>query len=146
MRFFFYGTLIAGSANPVAARVHARLRDEGPATARGSLHAIGEAEGWYPAMLAGAAPVHGRLYAVAPGFDEADLAALDGWEDFAPADPAGSLYVRATIIVADAEGTFHEAQAYVFNAALPPGALAIPDGDFAAWITREGLRPYGALS
>lgn len=146
MRFFFYGTLIAGNANPIAMRVHACLRDEGPATARGTLHALGEPEGWYPVMLAGAAPVHGRLYSAAPGFGEADLAALDAYEDFDPTNPAGSLYLRTTIVVADAAAGFHEAQAYVFNGSLPPGALAIPDGDFAAWIAREGLRPYGAVS
>lgn len=146
MRFFFYGTLIAGNAHPVATRVHACLRDLGPATARGALHALGEAEGWYPIMLAGAGTVHGRLYAAAPGFGEADLAALDAYEDFDPANPACSLYLRSTIVVADADSGFHEAQAYVFNGPLPAGALAIPDGDFAAWITREGLRPYGALS
>ena len=146
MRFFFYGTLIAGNAHPVAERVHACLHDQGPATARGALYAIGESAGWYPILLAGAATVHGRLYAAAPGFGAADLAALDAYEDFDPADPAGSLYVRATIVVADADGAFHEAQAYSFNRALPPGALPIPEGDFPAWIAREGLRPYGAPS
>ena len=37
MRFFFYGTLIAGNDNPVAARAHGLLRDLGPATARGGI-------------------------------------------------------------------------------------------------------------
>lgn len=143
MRFFFYGTLIAGSGNPVAAAVHARLRDLGPATARGALYAIGEIEGWYPIMLAGAGAVHGRLYEIAPGFGETDLAQLDAYEDFDPADPARSLYLRATIVVADAQGVLLEAQTYSFNGPLPAGALPIPDGDFSAWIAREGLRPYG---
>jgi gamma-glutamylcyclotransferase (GGCT)/AIG2-like uncharacterized protein YtfP len=145
MRFFFYGTLIAGSGNPVAMAAHALLRDLGPATARGALYAVGEAEGWYPVLLSGAGAVHGRLYEAAPGFAETDLAALDAYEDFDPADPAGSLYVRATIVATDTAGVFHEAQAYSFNRQLPPGAQAIADGDFCAWIAREGLRPYGAV-
>jgi gamma-glutamylcyclotransferase (GGCT)/AIG2-like uncharacterized protein YtfP len=146
MRFFFYGTLIADSDNPVAAAAHALLRDLGPATARGALYGVGEAEGWYPVLLWGASAVHGRLYEAAPGFGETDLAALDAYEDFDPADPAGSLYIRSTIVVTDAGGTFREAQAYNFNRQLPPGAQAIPDGNFRAWIAREGLRPYGAVS
>ena len=146
MQFFFYGTLIGGSDNPVAAAAHALLRDLGPATARGALYAVGEAEGWYPVLLSGAGAVHGRLYEAAPGFGEADLAALDAYEDFDPADPAGSLYIRSTILVTAVDGAFREAQAYGFNGQLPPGAQAIPDGDFRAWILREGLRPYGAVS
>lgn len=146
MRFFFYGTLIAGSDNPVAAAAHARLRDLGPATARGALHAVGTADGWYPILLPGPGTVHGRLYEAAPGFDEADLSALDAYEEFAPSDPAGSLYVRRTIIATDAGSTPHEAQAYSFNRPLPPGVQPIADGDFCAWIVREGLKPYGATS
>lgn len=147
MRFFFYGTLIAGSDNPVTAAAHALLRDRGPATARGTLLAVCDAaEGCYPILLSGAGPVHGRLYEAAPGFGEADLAALDAYEEFDPADPAGSLYLRGTILVTDAEGAFHEAQAYSFNGLPPSGAQPIADGDFSAWLTREGLKPYGAAS
>jgi len=146
MRFFFYGTLIAGSGNPAEEAAHALLRDLGPATARGALYAVGEAEGWYPVLLSGAGAVHGRLYEAAPGFGETDLAALDAYEDFDPADPAGSLYIRAAIVVTDSNDAFREAQAYSFNRPLPPGAQAIADGDFTAWIAREGLPPYGAVS
>lgn len=144
MRFFFYGTLIMSSGNPVAAAAHARLRDLGPATARGALHAIDEGEGWYPVLVAGAGPVHGRLYEAAPGFGEADLAALDVYEEFDPAHPAASPYMRGTIVVADADGAFHQAQAYSFNHPLPPGAQAIADGDFHAWLAREGVASYGS--
>jgi gamma-glutamylcyclotransferase (GGCT)/AIG2-like uncharacterized protein YtfP len=144
MRFFFYGTLIAGSENRVARTVHAQLRDLGPATASGALHAVATPEGWYPVLLPGVAPVHGRLYETAPGFGEADLAALDAWEDFDATDPAGSLYIRATLIVADADEATHEAQGYRFNRPLPAGTRLIEDGDFRAWIAREGRRPYGA--
>jgi gamma-glutamylcyclotransferase (GGCT)/AIG2-like uncharacterized protein YtfP len=146
MRFFFYGTLIAGSDNLLAAAAHTLLRDCGPALARGALHAVEDAEGWYPVLLSGASLVHGRLYETIPGFGEAELAAIDAWEDFDPADPAGSPYVRGTIVVADAAGGFHEAHAYTYNRPLPPSAQPIADGDSRAWIAREGLKPYGAAS
>jgi gamma-glutamylcyclotransferase (GGCT)/AIG2-like uncharacterized protein YtfP len=146
MRFFFYGTLIAGSGNAVATAAHRRLHDLGPATARGALYAVGEAAGWYPILLPGSAHVHGRLYAVTAYFGAADLAALDAWEDFDPADPAGSLYRRVTLPVTDAGGATGEAQAYRFNGAAPPEALAIPGGDFHAWVQHTGRRPFGAPS
>ena len=65
-------------------------------TATGRLYAIPDPAGWYPAFIpdpAGAA-VHGMVHAAGPGFAQADLAALDAYEDYRPADPAGSLYLR----------------------------------------------------
>lgn len=131
LRFFFYGTLIGGGPPEVRGAV-GRLRDLGPARAPGSLHAIADPEGWYPALVAGEGSVAGRLFEAAPDFSAADLAELDAYEDF---DPAGSLYLR----VALADGT----QAYRFNQPLPQASRAIPDGDFAAWIAREGLTAFG---
>lgn len=141
MRFFFYGTLVAGSDNAVAAAAHGLLRDLGPATTPGTLQAVREPQGWYPALLPGAGLVHGRLYAAAAGFGEAELARLDAYEDFDPADPAGSLYLRETI-VATRGGSPVEAQAYRFNQPLPSGARPIADGDFSAWLAREGVSAY----
>jgi gamma-glutamylcyclotransferase (GGCT)/AIG2-like uncharacterized protein YtfP len=146
MRFFFYGTLIAGSGNRVAGEAHARLRDLGAATVAGALHAVGDPLGWYPVLLPGAGTVHGRLYATEPGFDAADLARLDAWEDCDPGDPAASLYRREAIAVTDADGARCEAQCYRYNRALPAGARPIGDGDFRPWLRRVGLRAYGAGS
>lgn len=142
MRFFFYGTLIAGSGNPAATAAHALLRELGPATTEGHLHAIPDPLGWYPALLPGAGTVHGRLYEAAPGFGEAELARLDAYEDFDPADSSESLYLREMIGLSGGG----EAQAYRFNQPLPPAARPIPGGDFRAWLAREGLKPYGAVS
>lgn len=144
MRFFFYGTLIAGSGNAVAAAAHALLRDLGPATASGALHAVPDPAGWYPALLPGAGIVHGRLYAAAGRFDAAALARLDAYEDFDPAAPDGSLYVREIVTVARADGLSCTAQAYRFNSALPEGAQPIPGGDFHAWLAERGLEAFGA--
>lgn len=142
LRFFFYGTLIGGGAlgAPVRAAL-TRLRDLGPVRVPGSLHAIPDPQGWYPALLEGAGSVAGRLYEAGPDFSAADLAALDAYEDCDPDDPDVSLYRRQTL----ASGV----QAYLFNPGLPPGARPIPEGDFAAWIAAEDLPVFadqGAVS
>lgn len=62
-RFFFYGTLIAGAA-PVAEPLRgalSKLRELGPAQVSGTIHAIPDPQGWYPAMLAGPGTVAGRI-------------------------------------------------------------------------------------
>jgi gamma-glutamylcyclotransferase (GGCT)/AIG2-like uncharacterized protein YtfP len=142
LRFFFYGTLIAGSGNRVAAATHALLHDLGPATTRGVLHAIEDTEGWYPILLAGDDTVHGRLYEAATGFGARDLAVLDAYEDYDPAEPAGSLYRRVAMAATDADGAAHEAQAYLYNRPVPEATRAVPHGDFHAWLAHEGLRAY----
>lgn len=143
MRFFFYGTLVAGSGNAVARAVHSRLVDLGPATVRGALHAVPDPDGWYPALVSGEGAVHGRLYRAGDGFSAGDLARMDAYEDFDPADPAGSLYVREAMAVLSG-GRELEAQAYRFAVGLPVGSRPIPGGDFAAWLAEHGLRAYGS--
>ena len=138
MLFFFYGTLIAGSANPVARSVHRRLRPLGAATARGHLHAIADTQGWYPALVAGDGVVHGQLYASGPEFSTTDLAALDAFENCDPARPDESDYWRESIVVRDADSRPHHAQAYRWGRALPDGACRIADGDFGGWLAAGG--------
>lgn len=140
--FFFYGTLMAGSDNPVARAVHARLRDAGPATATGALHAVPDSEGWYPALLPGAASVRGHLYEIAPDFTAEDLARADAYENVDPQDEAGSLYRRTEITVDRRDGGAVEAEAYFFNQPLPAGSRSIEDGDFRAWLAREGVPAF----
>jgi len=142
MRFFFYGTLLEGSDNPVARQAHAKLLGLGPATARGTLTAIPDPMGWYPAFLTGPGLVHGRIYAAAGDFDEADLARLDSYEDCHPDRPVESLYIRKSIDVTGADGGHCSAQAYIYNRALPNGARLIPDGNFNAWLERHRLDAY----
>ena len=142
-RFFFYGTLMAGSGNPVASQLHARLHPLGRATVPGALFAILDPQGWYPALLPGEGLVHGTLHAAAADFAEADLAAIDAFEDFAPGNPAASLYCRVALPVSLASGEVSEAQVYCYNRALPEGALAIPGGDFAAFAKSHALPVFG---
>jgi gamma-glutamylcyclotransferase (GGCT)/AIG2-like uncharacterized protein YtfP len=145
MRFFFYGTLLAGSANAVAARIHARLAPLGPASAQGRLYVIADAQGWFPALVEGAGKVRGMLYAAAPAFTAADLAAMDAYEDFDPAAPEASLYLRRTVTVTPDAGMPGEAEVYVWNRALPDGAQLIDDGDFRAWLEGAGLSQFTGL-
>lgn len=142
-RFFFYGTLMAGSGNPVASALHARLHPLGRATVRGALFAIPDPQGWYPVLLPGEGLVHGTLHAAGAGFTAEDLAAIDAFEDFDPADPAASLYCRVALPVSLDSGAVIEAQVYRYNRALPDGALAIVQGDFAAFVRSHGLPVFG---
>lgn len=143
MRFFFYGTLIAGSSNPVAQAVHARLRDLGPARIPGRLHAVADPDGCYPVLSAGKGTVRGRLYEATAEFTAADLAMLDQWEEFDPADRTGSLYLRETIGAIREDGSRTPAAVYRYNRPLPPDAEPIAGGDFIAWLLRRGFDPYG---
>ena len=142
MRFFFYGTLIAGSRNAVAQAVHRNLCDLGPARMAGLLYAIPDAAGWYPALLPGAETVAGRLYEAMATFTTADLVQLDGWEDFDPQQPGTSLYRREILTVYGADDAVSTAQAYRFNRPLPSEALAIAGGDFHAWLEARGAKAY----
>jgi len=143
VRLFFYGTLMQGTCNDVATALHRRLEAGVPATAPGRLYAIPDPAGWYPAFIpdpAGAA-VHGMVHAAGPGFAQADLAALDAYEDYRPADPAGSLYLRRPLTVSSA-GEDIGAQAYIYNAVLPAGARPIACGDFRTFLAAHGLPEF----
>lgn len=142
MRFFFYGTLMAGSRNPVARALHAKLRALGPATTRGSLFAIPDPQGWFPAMLPGEEVVHGALYEALADFDAEDIARIDAYETCDPAHPETSLYRRGHLDITTADGTCHAVQAYHFIQPLPAGAIPIAGGNFTAWQAERGLRAY----
>lgn len=141
MRFFFYGTLLDGSDNPVARAIHALLEPEGPAVATGSLYAVADAAGWFPALLPGSGQVHGRSYRTLAGFSPADLARMDAYEDFDPATPDASLYLRTELPLISG-GT---AQAYLFNQPLPPESQEIPHGDFRRWLAETDRRQFTGL-
>ena len=141
MRFFFYGTLLDGSDNPVAQSIHALLTPEGPAAVRGRLHAIPDGAGWFPALLPGDGLVHGRTFRASASFADADLARMDAYEDFDPAAPDRSLYLRRELELAGGG----VAQAYRFNQPLPEGSLPIPHGDFRRWLDETGADQFTGL-
>ncbi|MFM5908091.1 MAG: gamma-glutamylcyclotransferase [Novosphingobium sp.] len=142
VQFFFYGTLLDGSDNPVARSLHLHLEPAGQAGVAGTLHAIPDPAGWFPAMTPGAGIVHGSLYRTKPGFGEDDLNRMDAYEDCDPENPAASLYRRQAIRLAGC-GTL--VQAYVYNQPLPEGARLIAEGDFRAWLAATGLAPFSGL-
>jgi len=117
---FVYGTLMRELSR------HHYMSDgrfEGEASAKGRLISLGE----YPALLDGAGTVRGELYS----FDDlpVTLDVLDDVENFDPANPEGSEYVRDARRVQRDDGTDLMAWVYVYN--LPPGtAPLIPGGDW----------------
>ncbi len=112
-----------------------------PATTHGALYAIpdyGSAKGttWYPALILTQArfstAVHGTLYD-ASGVE--DIAAIDAFE--------GADYTRQAVPVDGWDGYGEtEADAYVWTADLPEGAVPLPGGNFAEWLAETGRRAY----
>lgn len=145
MRLFFYGTLLAGSVNPVAESIHAKLAPVGPARAAGALWAIPDPLGWFPALVEGEGTVRGMVYEARSDFAAADLAAMDAYEDFDPADPDGSLYLRRALPVAVDGEAPAQAHVYLWNRPLPEGARSIPGGNFRGWLAGEGLTQFTGL-
>jgi gamma-glutamylcyclotransferase (GGCT)/AIG2-like uncharacterized protein YtfP len=117
---FVYGTLMRGLSR------HHYMSDgrlEGEASAKGRLISLGE----YPALLDGAGTVRGELYS----FDDLPVAlhVLDDVENFDPANPEDSEYVRDARRVRRVDGTEISAWVYVYNR-LPGTAPVIPSGDW----------------
>ncbi|WP_343613657.1 gamma-glutamylcyclotransferase family protein [Novosphingobium sp.] len=131
--FFFYGTLMAGIDHPLARVWHTALAEGEKGWAQGRLWAVPDPEGWYPALLPGEGRVTGMLHRPLAIFDVAMLAAMDRYE--------GEAYRRLPITVTLASGAVR-AQAYVWQGALPAGAVALEDGDFAAFLARSGETSY----
>jgi len=107
---FIYGTLHPDRApREIAAAAH-RLTSAGPATIRGHRYDLGE----YPGVvLDPTGPlVAGELFTVP---DAATLAALDAYEDFHPADPANSLFLRVETTATKPDGSLVTCWVYVYN-------------------------------
>jgi len=145
MLFFFYGTLLDGSDNPVAQDVHRLLERIGDATTNGDLVAIPDAQGWFPGLIASEGTVHGALYRSRDQFTPADLARLDAYEDVIPAEPERSLYRRVEREAMLADGSLHMAQIYLFNQPLPSGSQAIAGGSFRRWLAERGESAFSGL-
>lgn len=145
MRFFFYGTLLAGSDNPVAKAIHEKLEPEGPATVCGSLYAIPDTEGWFPALVPGGDEIRGAIYRAGDRFGADDLAQMDRYEDCGPLSDPSSLYRRAEMAAVAKDGSSVRVQVYLFNQPLPKGELPIVSGDFREWLKKAGLPAFGGL-
>lgn len=120
---FVYGTLMRGLSR------HHYMSDghfEGEASIKGRLISLGE----YPALLDGADTVRGELYS----FDDLPVAldVLDDVENFDPANPEGSEYVRDARSVRRDDCTDILAWVYVYNFATGSAPI-IPSGDWRKW-------------
>jgi gamma-glutamylcyclotransferase (GGCT)/AIG2-like uncharacterized protein YtfP len=120
VRVFVYGTLMRGCSR------HHYLSDgrfEGDASADGRLISLGE----YPALIDGAGSIRGELYT----FTDlpAALDVLDEVEDFDPAKPDGSEFVREARRVRRDDGTEILAWLYIYNQRRGSAPI-IPSGDW----------------
>jgi gamma-glutamylcyclotransferase (GGCT)/AIG2-like uncharacterized protein YtfP len=136
VRLFLYGTLMAGQPHPLARRLRAVLGPGEPVVIGGRMFAVPDPLGWYPVVVPGDGIACGMVHR-ADGLDDAMLAALDAYEEVVA---TGAGYRRIEVAVPGVG----PAQAYVWQGALPEGALALEDGDFAAFLACSGRRAFGA--
>jgi gamma-glutamylcyclotransferase (GGCT)/AIG2-like uncharacterized protein YtfP len=131
---FVYGSLRPALAPSSVQPLLERMVPLGPASIPGRLYDLG----LYPAALLDPAAetcILGEVFRLPDA--RAMLAALDAYEDFDPADPAASLYLRVRHPATLADGSQLLCWVYVYTLA-PQNAVLIPDGDYVRWRT---LRP-----
>jgi gamma-glutamylcyclotransferase (GGCT)/AIG2-like uncharacterized protein YtfP len=111
---FLYGTLHPDRAPAEIAQAARRLTLIGPATIRARVYNLGA----YPGAILDrtAPPLPGHLFTV---LDAQTLDALDAYEDFRPASPATSLFLRVPTTATTPDGSRHPCWVYVYNRALP---------------------------
>lgn len=111
---FIYGTLHPECAPAEIAAAARLLTPLGPATIRARLYNLGA----YPGAILDptAPPISGHLFSVP---DAATLAALDAYEDYRPASPASSLFLRVETAATTPDGAHHPCWVYVYNRELP---------------------------
>jgi len=115
---FIYGTLHPDRAPAAIAATARLLKPLGRATIRGRRYELGEYPGVILTDEAGAL-VHGELFLLPdPPQATAVLAKLDAYEDFRPADPAGSLFLRQRTIATLEDGTQRACWVYTYNRAV----------------------------
>jgi gamma-glutamylcyclotransferase (GGCT)/AIG2-like uncharacterized protein YtfP len=109
---FLYGTLLPGLAPPEIALAAVQLRFAAEGFVRGRLYDLGH----YPGAVLDPAAEHrirGALFTLPE--DPAVLRALDAYEEFDPAAPELSQFVRVRTIATLAAGGALECWIYVYN-------------------------------
>jgi gamma-glutamylcyclotransferase (GGCT)/AIG2-like uncharacterized protein YtfP len=107
---FIYGTLHPDRAPAEIASAVRRLVPHARGTIRARLYNLGA----YPGVIldATAAPIPGEVFLVP---EAATLARLDAYEDYRPADPANSLFLREKTVVTFDDGTTQVCWVYTYN-------------------------------
>jgi gamma-glutamylcyclotransferase (GGCT)/AIG2-like uncharacterized protein YtfP len=118
---FLYGTLHPDRAPAEIAAAARRLTLIGPATIRARVYNLGAYPG---AVLENEDEKHDQAAPALPGHlftvpDAETLAALDAYEDFRPASPATSLFLRVETTAATPDGSPHPCYVYVYNRQPP---------------------------
>lgn len=117
---FIYGTLLPGAAPREIAHAAAQLSFAGEGFVRGRLYHLGH----YPGAVldaAGEGRIFGAIFKLPE--DPAVLSALDAYEEFEPARPDVSQFVRMrTMVSLDAGGEL-ECWIYVYNRPVGPEAI-----------------------
>ena len=140
---FFYGVLMPGLVSGRMAELVALLGPPRPATVSGRLFAVPDPRGHYPVMIAaqGAERVSGAVLVPGPQFGAGELAELDAFEGFDPADPAASDYIRDGLHARLADGLTLGAQAYRWNRAIGVDFIPIAHGDFVRYLAESSAQP-----
>jgi len=109
---FVYGTLAPEKAPPEISNAVAKLRRVGAGRVKGHLYDLGDYPG---AILDGPLPslIPGQIFQLPD--DMHVLESLDEYEDFKPADPDESLFVRVKSPVHLADGRQLDCWVYVYN-------------------------------
>lgn len=111
-RLFVYGTLMKGSGNPMAKRLHAESAYIGPARTPGRLYLLG----YYPGLLLAeskADRVFGEVVKLRNPLRS--LRWLDAYEGCGPDDPEPWMYERVIVPVTLRSGEILTAWTYVYT-------------------------------
>jgi len=127
MRLFLYGTLMGQAETPMARWLAEHVTDTRPATIAGVIHAVPSASGWFPALLRGQGRVRGIVADCT--LSRGEMARIDRYE--------GREYRRATLRAKSMAGA-ETAQGWIWRGPLPEDAVAVPGGDFLAWLAATG--------
>lgn len=132
---FVYGTLQPKIDTRMSRWLARFATDSQPARVSGTLFAVAAGDYWYPALVPGVGRIEGTLLRLA--LSRSDLARLDRFE--------GHEYRRGAVRALCRDGSRKTAWGYVWRGAAPAGALAIRDGDFAAWLEATRTRPFASI-
>ena len=108
----------------------AGARFAGVGTAQGALVSLGR----YPGMIEGSGSVAGEIYELRD--PAASIEALDELEEFDPANPETSEYLRTTRDVRMDDGSVIRAWLYIYNRD-PAGMPVVAGGDWRSFATGD---------